>query len=159
MVARTLPQAAPRAPGARAFRIPAARGLDINPATGLATAYLDQFSQAIMLLEMLAATPDCADKFYSWQPLSYREHLDSSPLPDRARALAAYEAADPAARERLDRLAQSMIDVVAAARDVMQTSPTSPAIGMLASRAARWLGALAARAGAVIDGAEGAREH
>jgi hypothetical protein len=150
MVARTLPQAA---------RIPAARGIDINPATGLTAAYLDQFSQAIMLLEMLAATPDCADKFYNWRPLSYREHLDAAPAADRAGALAAYEAADPVLRERLDRLAQSMIDVAAAARDVMQTSPTSPAIGMLASRAARWLGGLACRAGAVIDGAEGAREH
>ncbi len=159
MVARTLPQAAlPSRDGRTAP--PASAGMwEINPATGLAAGYLDQFSHAITLLEMLAATPDCADKFYNWRALSYREHLDVSPIAHRSRALAAYEAADPIVRERLDRLAQSMIDVVAAARDVMQSSPNSPAMGMLASRAARWLGTLAAHAGAVIEGAKGAREN
>ena len=43
---------------------------NINPATGLATDYLNHFNEAIMLLEMLSAMPDCAEDFLVWEPMS-----------------------------------------------------------------------------------------
>ena len=36
---------------------------NINPATGLATDYLNHFNEAIMLLEMLSSCPECRDDF------------------------------------------------------------------------------------------------
>ena len=61
---------------------------NINPATGLATDYLNHFNEAIMLLEMLSSCPDCIEDFLAWQPLSYREHfcefaLQGPPAGDR----------------------------------------------------------------------------
>ena len=54
-------------PTADAARLAAA---NINPVTGLASDYLNHFNEAIMLLEMLAAMPDCVDDFLAWQPLT-----------------------------------------------------------------------------------------
>ena len=127
--------------------------VDLHPVTGLAADYLEQFNQAIMLLELLATTPDCVEDFYAWRPVSYREHLQATPIEHRARALAAYEAIDPALRQRFDTLAEDMADVLEATRDAMLSAGPSPAIGLVANRAALWLGVLAARASAVIEGA------
>ena len=51
---------------------------NINPATGLATDYLNHFNEAIMLLEMLSSCPDCRDDILAWRPMSYREHFEAS---------------------------------------------------------------------------------
>ena len=107
-----------------------------------------------MLLELLAATPDCAKDFYSWQPLNYREYFESSTIEDRNSAIAAYDASDPLVRSRFDLITTSMTEVLLATREAMQSSPPSPAIGMLANRAAQWLGALVAQADAVIKGSD-----
>src|ERR1700674_1283065 len=44
---------------------PAQSGLHINPATGLCSDYLNHFNEAIMVLEMLPAVPDCVDDFFA----------------------------------------------------------------------------------------------
>jgi len=45
------------------------RAANINPRTGLATDYLNHFNEAIMLLEMVPAMPECAEDFLTWYPL------------------------------------------------------------------------------------------
>ena len=57
---------------------------NINPATGLATDYLNHFNEAIMLLEMLSSCPECRDDFLGWRPMSYREHFEASRFKGRA---------------------------------------------------------------------------
>ncbi|MEP7031305.1 MAG: hypothetical protein ABI830_10270, partial [Pseudolabrys sp.] len=78
---------------------------NINPATGLATDYLNHFNEAIMLLEMISSSPDCMNEFLRWQPVSYREHFAMSRFRGRDMAIAAYETADPSLRGALDALA------------------------------------------------------
>jgi len=39
------------------------RAANINPPTGLATDYLNHFSEAVMLLEMVPVMPECAEDF------------------------------------------------------------------------------------------------
>ena len=74
-------QAAERRPiGACAPRLADA---NINPATGLSTDYLNHFTEAIMLLEMLSSCPECLDDFLGWRPKSYREHFAASRFSDR----------------------------------------------------------------------------
>jgi hypothetical protein len=68
---------------------------NINPATGLATDYLNHFNEAVMLLEMLSMCPDCLDDFRGWRPLSYREHFEASRFKGRDMAIAAYDGAEP----------------------------------------------------------------
>ena len=125
---------------------------NINPATGLATDYLNHFNEAIMLLEVLPACPECRDDFLDWRPLSYREHFAASRFKSRALAIAAYDAADPNLRFCLDTLAGTMTAVLEATRAAMRADITPAAAVALAERAAALLRPLVARAGAVING-------
>src|SRR5215813_15225223 len=74
---------------------------NINPNTGLATDYLNHFNEAIMLLDLVATMPECLTDLMAWAPMSYEEHFASSRFKDRGLAVAAYQAADPAARVEL----------------------------------------------------------
>ena len=95
---------------------------NINPATGLATDYLNRFNEAIMLLEMLSACPDCIEDFLAWKPATYREHFATSQFKDRALAIEAYEAAEPAVRHCIDTLADTMTAVLEATRTTLRLS-------------------------------------
>ena len=125
---------------------------NINPATGLATDYLNHFNEAIMLLEMLSGCPDCIDDFLDRRPMTYREHFAASRFKGRELAIAAYDSADPVARGCLDALAATMTAVLEATRAAMTADMPREAAGQLAGRAASWLKPLVARAGAVING-------
>jgi hypothetical protein len=125
---------------------------NINPATGLATDYLNHFNEAIMLLEMLASCPDCRDDLLAWQPMSYRQHFETSRFKGRAMAVAAYDSADADVRGRLDSLAGAMTAVLATTRAAMGDDMPQAAAAALAKSAAALLKPLIARAGAVING-------
>ena len=129
---------------------------NINPATGLATDYLNHFNEAIMLLEMLSSCPDCREDILGWQPMSYREHFEASNFKGRALAVAAYDAADPNLRSCLDTLAGTMSAVLEATRAAMGPDIAPQSAVALAERAAALLRPLVARAGAVINGEESA---
>jgi hypothetical protein len=125
---------------------------NINPDTGLATDYLNHFNEAIMLLELLPACPDCISDFLAWQPMTYREHFAVSPFKRRDLAIAAYDEADPSVRERLGTVVGTMTAVLLATREAMLEEMTPAAVGVIATLAATSLKPLVARAGAVING-------
>lgn len=125
---------------------------NINPITGLATDYLNHFNEAIMLLEMLSSMPDCVEDFIAWRPMSYHEHFAASRFKDRELAITAYDIANPAARERLDQLADAMNAILEATREALMLQLSPEAAGTLAEQAAASLKPLVARAGAVIHG-------
>jgi hypothetical protein len=127
-------------------------GVNINPATGLASDYLNHFNEAIMLLEMLSICPDCIDDFLAWRPKSYREHFEASRVKGRSLAIAAYDAADPSLRGNLDNLAGTMTAVLEATRTAMSSAASPQSAAVVADRAAALLRPLVARAGAVING-------
>src|SRR5882672_7599157 len=83
-------------------------GTNINPATGLATDFLNHFNEAIMLLEMLPVAPDCKEDLLAWRPMSYVEHFAATNFKHRDLAIAAYEQADPLFRHQLDQIADLM---------------------------------------------------
>lgn len=129
---------------------------NINPATGLATDYLNHFNEAIMLLEMIPAMPECADDFLSWQPLSYSEHFIASNFKGRDLAIAAYASAPVAIRTKFDKVCETMTSILLAIRDAVQQSTRDATKMRLAEQALAWLKPLVAQAGAIINGA-GAR--
>jgi len=143
---------ADNAPDARAVDTGRLATANINPATGLASDYLNHFNEAIMLLEMLSSCPDCRDDFLVWRPMSYREHFEASGFKGRALAIAAYDTADPNLRGRLDTLASTMTAVLEATRAAMSSDMPEASAVALAERAAALLRPLVARAGAVING-------
>ncbi len=135
-----------------AFDVAQLAGTNINPATGLATDYLNHFNEAIMLLEMLPSAPECKEDFLAWRPMSYVEHFAASSFKHRDLAIAAYEAADPAFRGRLDAIADQMNAILTATHDGMKDDLAPDTIRILAEATAHWLRPLVAHAGAVING-------
>jgi hypothetical protein len=127
-------------------------GTNINPATGLATDFLNHFNEAIMLLELLPTAPDCKADFLAWHPMNYREHFAASRFKHRDLAIAAYEAANPVFRRKLDEIADHMNTILTATRDGLRRDLTPRTTRILAAATARWLKPLVARAGAVING-------
>jgi hypothetical protein len=125
---------------------------NINPATGLATDYLNHFNEAIMLLEMLSACPESIEDFLAWQPMSYREHFTASRFKERQLAIDAYDRADPNIRHCLDTLADTMTAVLEATRATMRVDLHPAEAAKLAEQSAARLKPLVARAGAVING-------
>jgi hypothetical protein len=136
-------------PGVDAARLARA---NINPVTGLATDYLNHFNEAIMLLEMLSDMPDCIDDIRAWRPMTYPEHFAVAHFKDRDLAIAAYETANPAARSRLDELAQTMNAILLATREALMLQLAPSTAETLATQAVGWLKPLVARAGSVING-------
>jgi hypothetical protein len=126
---------------------------NINPATGLATDYLNHFNEAIMLLEMLSSCPDCRDDLLAWKPASYREHFAASRFKGRAMAIAAYDSADSNLRGSLDALADAMTAVLETTRATMSANLPQETTAVLAERAAALLKPLVVYAGALISGA------
>jgi hypothetical protein len=124
---------------------------NINPETGLANDYLNQFNEAIMMLELMAGMPECAEHLLAWQPRTYREHFAASKLKHRALALAAYETAQTGARQQLDELGQIMNDILVSVRETLRVSGPQHVIGLSAATAAH-LRRLVSRASAVING-------
>lgn len=125
---------------------------NINPLTGLATDYLNHFNEAIMLLELLPSCPECRDDILAWRPMNYCEHFAASGFGGRDLAIAAYEAADPTLRAKLEELAGCMNAVLEETRAMLMTNLAAALAGELASRAAARLRPLAARTAALING-------
>jgi hypothetical protein len=125
---------------------------NINPATGLATDYLNHFSEAVMLLDMLASCPEFRTEFLAWKPVGYRQHFRASQFKARELAIAAYDTADPHIRSSFDALAVTMSVVLEATRAAMANDLRPQTIVALAENATGWLKPLIARAGAVING-------
>ena len=126
-------------------------GANINPTTGLATDYLNHFNEAIMLLDLVTTVPECLSDLMAWRPLTYREHFAASSFKDRDLAVAAYDVADGAARENLERLADAMTAILLATRDALLAGCADGTTAE-AVRAAAQLRPLVAEAGAVING-------
>jgi hypothetical protein len=125
---------------------------NINPATGLASDYLNHFNEAIMMLDLLSSMPDCIDDLIEWQPMSYREHFLTSSQKHRELVLAAYSSAEPEARRQLDDIVDAMNATMIATRSALELNISPEVLTALAREAAANLKPLVARAGAVING-------
>jgi hypothetical protein len=125
---------------------------NINPRTRLATDYMNHFNEAIMLLEMIPAMPECTDDFLIWEPLSYPEHFLQSNFKGRDLAIAAYEAADPDVRSRFDKLCDAMTSILTAIRKAMSDTDQTETRIRLAEQATGWLKPLVAQTGGIING-------
>jgi len=150
-ISMTMPQIQPASPTHTDSR-PTLEQLakaNINPNTGLATDYLNHFNEAIMLLDLVATMPECLTDLMQWAPLTYEQHFTGSSFKERELAIAAYQAADPAARAELERLTGTMTEILLGTRDGMATQACE---AETASNAAAQLRELIVRAGAVING-------
>lgn len=131
---------------------------NINPATGLATDYLNHFNEAIMLLEMIPSLPECTDDFLAWQPLTYAEHFHASNFKARDLAIAAYEACDESIRQPFDNITHAMTSILQAVHGAMQQARQDETKMHLAEQTVGWLMPLIAQASGIINGTAAAAD-
>jgi hypothetical protein len=127
-------------------------GPKINPLTGLSTDYLNHFTEAVMVLELAGAMPECVEDLHTWRPKSYAAHFAASRFSNRDAIVAAYQAADPAVRNALDRNAELLNALTERSRDLICQQTDQAEIEAIARRAVERLRPLIARTAAVING-------
>jgi hypothetical protein len=128
------------------------RAANINPRTGLATDYLNHFNEAVMLLEMIPAMPECAEEFLGWHPMSYAEHFAASNFGARELAISAYDSADAHIRAEFDNITGAMTSILTAVGEAMREVKQDQSRARLAEQASGWVKPLVALAGAIING-------
>jgi hypothetical protein len=127
-------------------------GPKINPATGLSTDYLNHFTEAVMLLEMVGSLPQCLGDLDAWQPKTYPEHFKASRFSNREAIVAAYQVTDSAARATLDRITALLNAQVMRTRELVRWHAGTPEVEAVACRAAARLRPLISLAASVING-------
>lgn len=80
------------------------RAANINPATLLATDYLNHFNEVLMLIEMLPSMPDCAEDVFAWQPMTYGDYFSQSTFKEKTLAIGLYGSVNPGLKSRFEGL-------------------------------------------------------
>ena len=127
-------------------------GPNINPSTGLSTDYLNHFTEALMVLEMVGTVPECLDDLRAWQAKTYAEHFAASHFSNRDTIIAAYQSADPAVRTALDETSDVLNAMVWRTRELVLRHIGTAEVEAVARRALDRLRPLIARTAALING-------
>ena len=127
-------------------------GPNINPATGLSTDYLNHFTEAVMVLEMVGTMPECLDDLRAWQAKTYAEHFATSHFSNRNAMIAAYQSADPAMRAALDRTSDVLNAMVWRTRELVLQHVGTAEVDAIVRRALERLRPLIVRTAALING-------
>ena len=80
----------------------------IDPHTGLASDFLNQFNEVLMLLEVTGSDSDLGRDLHGWRPRGYVEHFETSHLRDSALVIEAYALCPVSVRRRFDRLSADL---------------------------------------------------
>jgi hypothetical protein len=133
-------------------------GPNINPITGLSTDYLNHFTEAVMVLEMVTGMPECLDDLRAWRPKTYVEHFAASRFSNRNVVIGAYTAADPAIRRAFDQASEMLNAMVKRTCELVIQNAGTSEVEAIVRRALERLRPLITRTAAVINGtlAEGA---
>ncbi|MDJ0512032.1 MAG: hypothetical protein QNJ62_01160 [Methyloceanibacter sp.] len=129
-------------------------GTNINEQTFLASDYLNQFHELVMLLEALPVDPSTfASDLHQWNALDYEEHFSRSKLSNKDLAIAAYRRAPANVRDKFDsavaRLQGEALRLVAA---VGQSLDSQNDLAMTCSGATSRLRVLIDDANAIANG-------
>ncbi|PLX36394.1 MAG: hypothetical protein C0606_16505 [Hyphomicrobiales bacterium] len=109
---------------------------NIHPETWLATDYLNHFNEAIMLIEMVPAMPDCAAEVLEWEPKTYAQHFEDTNFQEKELAIEAYQAADPMVRASFEAVLDEFNACLAALQTMLRESdPANPEVQLLLSSA------------------------
>jgi len=86
----------------------------------LTSAYLDQFTEIVELIELLPDMPERIDDLLNWQPVSYQDYFRAAAMPGRVSATDVYASLNRAMRQNfegtVDDLDRKALGAVAAIR-------------------------------------------
>jgi len=97
-------------------------GSNIDPRSLLSTDYFNHFNEVIMMLNMLPDMPELLDDVDTWQFKTYTEHFSESGLGWGNLAIEAYFKAPSDTREKFDRLAIQMNDMITETRRLLRNA-------------------------------------
>ncbi|MBB4633923.1 hypothetical protein [Sphingosinicella soli] len=106
--ASALPPDMTDAVAARIADIAAEAITGIDPHTGLASDFLNQFNEVLMLLDVAGTDPEFNRDLRNWLPCDYIEHFETGGLRDSALVLEAYALCPLSVRRRFDRLSRDL---------------------------------------------------
>ncbi|MGJ3230518.1 MAG: hypothetical protein ACFE0P_01820 [Oceanicaulis sp.] len=106
--------------GEGALDAEALRRANVNPATGLATDYLNHFNEAVMLIEMAADMPDLAEDVLAWAPCGYEAHFERTHYTGKDVAIAAWRAAPRPVRAHFETLIAALDESLADAQSAVR---------------------------------------
>jgi hypothetical protein len=95
---------------------------NVNPATGLATDYLNLFNEAIMLFEMGLDMPDMAEELADWKKHSYIEHFEKSGFEMKDVVISAYHHAPAELRCDFDDVCERALSVFDSSINILMSS-------------------------------------
>ena len=137
------------------------RAANINPATLLATDYLNHFNEVLMLIEMLPSMPDCAEDIFAWRPMSYDDYFSQSTFKEKDLASSLYEAVNSGLKTKFEGLVTeinekvlNLIEQVSA----MNGNFDMPHLESLAFTASTEIRPLIDRVSAMINGSDEATD-
>jgi len=90
----------------------AMRAANVNPATGLATDYLNLFNEYIMLAEMVSEGMMEIGVLRYWHPIDYEAHFAQSGFTGLEVVLAAYRSLGGEAKREFEDAVNRMIDLI-----------------------------------------------
>ena len=130
------------------------RGKNVNETSFLATDYMTQFGEVIMLLELLPDMPECFDQLAGWKPKGYGEHFHDSGFQDAELIIRAYDNAPENFRAPFDRTIAQMDRITLQAIAKIETILAKDELDELRSEveiATRWLTQLSQLASGIIN--------
>jgi len=75
----------------------------VNPNSGIANDYLNQYFEILLLIENLPSLlPEMVEELLAWKPKTYDEYFQSSPLPGSAIAINIYHSLDKNFRKKFE---------------------------------------------------------
>ncbi|MFZ1110702.1 MAG: hypothetical protein WAN43_20445 [Rhodomicrobium sp.] len=81
----------------------------VNPASGIANDYLNQYNEILLLVENLPVLlPEMVEELLAWKPKTYREYFETSPLPRGDVAIKIYQSLNPSFRNLFEAHVQSI---------------------------------------------------
>jgi hypothetical protein len=80
----------------------------VDPTTGLATDFLNQYNEISMMLGLGTDTCDVLVDLADWQPKTYQEHFDASGFGDASVVLAAFEMSPAEIRTQFEAMVSAL---------------------------------------------------
>jgi len=100
------------------------RAANVNPATGLATDYLNLFNEYIMLAELVEEGSMPPDILQDWQPRDYEGHFVQTNFSGVKTVLAAYRCLPDDAHHAFDNATGKLIDLILDHQAEILNAPT-----------------------------------
>lgn len=130
------------------------KAANINPATGLATDYLNHYNEIAMMIGCLEETPEFREAVLDWRPMGYAAHFRLTGFRERDLAIAAYEAAPDGVKQRFLTARRQLDLAIADVQDLIEAAPDTAA--SLARHAPSIFAAIASLGAVINSGQEAA---